>query len=104
MWDCSKLKKFLSILNNKGLVPLMIKSQFIIYNIMEAEDNWNNIKSYKFKINNEVGQGGVIYSLLFAFYTDMVINKLIIYNTSCKIENISTCIICWWYSLRTNEN
>ena len=62
---------------------------------MEAQVNWNDIKSCKFKINNGVKQGGVISPLLFVIYADVLINKLILYNTGCRVGNISACVMMY---------
>ena len=91
-------KFFFPILNNKNPCPLIIRILVIMYRNMEVQVNRNNIKSCKFRINNGVKQGDVISPLLFIIYTNILINKLILYKTCCRVENISTCMLMMLFS------
>jgi len=71
--------------------------RFLLYMYMHQQScvSWNGCSSVKFNVSNGVRQGSVLSPILFGFYMEDLIKKVIKSNMGCKIGNIFTGILVY---------
>ena len=76
-------------------MPLICRLLAVIYSNIEAQVCWNGIDSDKFRITNGVKQGGVMSPLLFNFYTESLISRIVGSSMGCRVGNVSAAILMY---------
>ncbi len=94
-FDRVRYDKLFTLLEERGLPPVIIRSLMDQYERQMIRTSWNGCYSEYFSATNGIRQGGVLSPILYTVYADELIRRLAADGTGCHIGHRYVGIICY---------